>query len=186
MAKAPLPCPTVLRQLLRYEPETGKLFWKPRARIWFKSDSAWKAWTTRFSEQEAFTADSGNGYKTGTVLGSIAAAHRVAFAIVEGFNPEIIDHADGDGTNNRWENISNVTPQQNNRNMKLSCRNTSGHIGVRKCRQTNRWVGQIRVGRGKRRSKSHETKEAALLWYEAQKKELGFHENHGRVSQIAR
>ena len=28
MAKHQLPSPEVLRQLLRYEPETGKLFWK--------------------------------------------------------------------------------------------------------------------------------------------------------------
>ena len=36
MAVKALPSPEVLRQLLRYEPETGKLFWKERSALFFK------------------------------------------------------------------------------------------------------------------------------------------------------
>lgn len=35
MATKPLPTPTELRQLLRYEPETGKLLWRERGPQWF-------------------------------------------------------------------------------------------------------------------------------------------------------
>lgn len=38
-AKQNTPSPDVLRQLLRYEPETGKLWWKERGAEWFSSST---------------------------------------------------------------------------------------------------------------------------------------------------
>jgi hypothetical protein len=69
-----LPSPEVLRQLLRYEPETGKLFWLPRSEHWFRATSGRSAihacanWNARYAEREAFTSVDQNGYRVGTVL----------------------------------------------------------------------------------------------------------------------
>lgn len=181
MAKKALPCPTLLRQLLRYDPETGKLFWKPRARIWFKSDSAWKVWTTRFLEQEAFTSPDGDRYLTGTIFGQKAAAHRVAYAIHHGVWPQILDHIDGDGRNNRLENIRSVDRLQNARNSKMPNTNTSGIAGVRFCRTHSRWVAQTRLGDSARTTRTFATKAEAISAREEALRAAGYHDNHGRT-----
>jgi hypothetical protein len=58
--------------------------------------------------------------------------HRVIF---EMFNGEIgygiqIDHIDGNPSNNSISNLRSVSPEVNQRNMKMNVRNTSGKTGV--------------------------------------------------------
>lgn len=44
-------------------------------------------------------------------------AHRVAWALCQNKWPEhTIDHIDKDGTNNKWENLRDVTQAENNKN----------------------------------------------------------------------
>jgi hypothetical protein len=98
-----LPSPDLLRKLLRYEPETGKLFWRERDREFFKSDRDYKVWNIRFAGKEAFTA-SDCGYKTGKVFGKTYRAHRIIWALQTGAWPrDEIDHIDQDKSNNAWE-----------------------------------------------------------------------------------
>src|SRR6516165_2528570 len=98
-----------LGELLRYEPKTGKLFWKPRPiemfafdpsvhttkRI-YSAERAWKKWNTRYAEKEALTAINNWGYRHGQVLGQTMQAHRVIWKMVTGRFPEMIDHINGD------------------------------------------------------------------------------------------
>jgi len=49
-----LPTPERLRQLLRYEPETGLLFWLARPREMFSTQRAFSTWNARFAGQQAF------------------------------------------------------------------------------------------------------------------------------------
>lgn len=179
MAKAKLPCPTVLRLLLRYEPETGKLFWRRRTRAWFRSDGDAARWNTRFADAEGFTAKSGGRYYTGTFLGRDVLAHRAAWAIVHGEWPEVIDHLDGDKTNNRISNLRSVSLLENNRNLPKKRDNTSGHTGVRWCRFAEKWVMQIRCGNRDRVSRTFETKAEAIEEYARWKADLGYTERHG-------
>lgn len=46
------------------------------------------------------------------------AAHRVAWVMVTGEQPPLIDHRDLDRSNNRWVNLRAATPTQNNANWK--------------------------------------------------------------------
>lgn len=75
MAVKPLPSQEVLRQLLRYEPETGKLFWKARAPDMFPEGKgrytaarSCQIWNTKYSATEAFSnIDVLEGYRTSTI-----------------------------------------------------------------------------------------------------------------------
>lgn len=56
-----------------------------------------------------------------------------------------VDHIDGDGLNNRRENLRPATSSQNNRNAKRRSDNTSGFKGVTWRRRERKWAAQIRV-----------------------------------------
>lgn len=69
--------PELLRQLLRYEPETGKLFWRLRSREYFSTENRFLSWNALYAGKEALTADTGAGYRHGAVLCHLFKAHRV-------------------------------------------------------------------------------------------------------------
>lgn len=153
MAKRALPSPEVLRQLLRYEAETGKLFWLPRGpehmtRIGrHVPELAASIWNDRFAGKEAFTATDHAGYKCGSVQCHQLRAHRVAWAVHYGAWPEnTIDHIDGCRANNSISNLRDVSHKTNCQNTKRPSHNTSGHIGVaRNPRSHGKWVATIKV-----------------------------------------
>lgn len=72
-------------------------------------------------------------------------AHRVIFLIAHGWLPEVIDHIDGDITNNRIDNLRACTQQENLLNAKKRVDNTSGTKGMAFCKTTNRWRVRFRV-----------------------------------------
>ena len=81
---------------------------------------------------------------------SIAYAHRAAWAMHYGEWPKgQIDHRDGDGMNNRIDNLRDATHSQNQRNQRLHAKNKSGVRGVSLHSRTKRWQASIGVG-GKR------------------------------------
>lgn len=178
MASNALPSQEVLRQLLRYEPSTGKLFWKERTGG--KSEKHTKTWNSRNAGTEAFPTIHKQGYRKGTLLGVTVLAHRVAWAIQTGVWPdEQVDHINGMKSDNRWENLRQVTNSENCRNMPIPKHNTSGVLGV--YTEGKGWKAAIQVG-GKNihlgcfRSLS----DAAQARKEAENK-YGYHANHGRV-----
>lgn len=58
---------------------------------------------------------------------------------------ELADHVDGDGLNNKRENLRLSTFRQNAHNQKRSKRNTSGYKGVSYYAADGRWRANIRV-----------------------------------------
>lgn len=141
-----LPSPELLRQLLRYEPETGKLFWRERPVEMFKSDRDCTAWNSRYAGQEAFIAKLAKGYKTGGIFGARHYAHRVIWAIVTGAWPvEQIDHIDHDPSNNRFENLREATRFENMRNRRSLPGTSSRYLGVSLCPRSYKWRACVRV-----------------------------------------
>lgn len=61
-----------------------------------------------------------------------------------------IDHIDGDGLNNRRDNMRIATNQQNSCNQRKHCNNTSGFKGVHWRICTNKWQARIKID-GKRK-----------------------------------
>lgn len=186
MAKKNLPSPEDLRQLLIYEPETGKLFWKPRDVSWFAGnrntpEQNCKTWNTRHAGKEA-CATPQRGYKIGNVLNCLILAHRAAWAIHYGKWPdETIDHINGNRSDNRIVNLRDVSHHENMKNVRTPVTNTSGHIGVTLFKPNGKWVAGIKVN-GKRLYLGYfDTIEEAVAVRKAAEAKYGFHPLHGRV-----
>lgn len=183
MAKKPLPTPDELRQLLRYEPETGKLFWRERNRTYFQSTTPAgkvRLWNEMNAGREAFTSVDWSGHMYGRILGRHFSTHRVAWAIYYGAWPSgVIDHINGDPTDNRINNLRDVTPLENSRNGPLAPKNTSGVTGVYFNKKSQKWRAYIGLKNKQVNLGMFEDFETAAEARKRAEKELGYHPNHG-------
>lgn len=183
MAKKPNPTPDLLRQLLRYEPETGKLYWRERPSSLFQNlyrsaEGCAANWNSRWAGREALTCRMPNGHLQGRIDYGSFLAHRVAWAIYYGEWPEDhIDHINHDPADNRIENLRVVTHAENHRNLSRRADNSSGVTGVQ--RVGNVWVASIKHG-GKRiyLGRFSQLDEAAAVRKAAERR-FGYHPNHG-------
>lgn len=174
----------VLRELIDYDPATGKMFWRRRERKWFNDNHEHPRWNTRYAGKECFNYVNA-GYMRSKIFGKDYAAHRVAWALHHGAWPDgLIDHIDGDRQNNRIANLRVVTPLENSRNTSLGCKNTSGCLGVRFERQSGKWVASIRDAGRQIRLGSFAEKGDAVAVRKAAERELGYHPNHGRRATL--
>lgn len=161
--------PELCRQLLRYEPETGKLFWLVR-------EKASPGWNAKWADKEAFTCPDRDGYRKGTIYGYYFVAHRVIWAIVHGEWPKLIDHIDGNPGNNRIDNLRGANSEINSKNKRMSRRNSSGFNGVRWDSRIGKW--QARIGRNKHIG-MYDTKAEAAAARAAWNAANGYTERHG-------
>lgn len=170
-----------ISQLLKYDPETGKLFWLSRPVHFFVDEAHAKTWNTRYSGTEAFTAINITGYKKGGVFDSTQLAHRVAWCLFYKKWPEgPIDHINGIPDDNRIENLRMVSHRENSRNKCLDSRNKSGAHGVCWSNKKRRWIAKIGIDCKSIRLGAFINLEDAIAARKAAETKYGFHENHGR------
>lgn len=151
MTKRSLPTPEELRQLLRYEPDTGKLYWKPRPAEMFDGggyppERLAKTWNTKFSGAEAGSPN-GTGHLRMAVYGRRVVAHWIAWCLHYGEWPPSgfeVDHINMDGTDNRISNLRLATRSQNAHNRNPPSSNISGVKGVSWHKQGKKW--QVKFG----------------------------------------
>ncbi len=179
--KLTLPSQDKLNAVLEYRSDTGKLYWKHRPDSFFKSAKAAEAWNRRHSGKEAMTSVAHNGYLYGTVLGVGYKAHRVIWVMIHGEQPEEVDHINGIRSDNRIENLRNVSRSQNSMNMKIRCDNSSGHIGVYYLKHRGTWLAGIKKEGVLTHLGTFYSKEDAIRARQAAEANQGFHENHGRI-----
>lgn len=175
--KRPLPSPQFINAIVRYDAETGKLFWKARSDL-----SGWlrRRWNAHRAGKEAFTSPTTHGYLAGSIGGSPLLAHRVAWACHYGEWPNgQVDHINHDKTDNRITNLRAVTQTENARNVPCIRSNKSGVTGV--CRHKDRWQAGITVNGKFEYIGRYVSLEAAAVARKAREQELGFHPNHGRT-----
>jgi hypothetical protein len=135
-----LPSPETLRKLLRYEPETGKLFWRERGREFCKNDRYYKTWNSLHANKEAFAQINDQGYKVGSIFNHSYRAHRVIWAMQTGSWPEAdIDHIDRNRLNNIWTNLRSATRSQNCANRTPLKNKTSKYHGVCWLSRDKKW-----------------------------------------------
>ena len=114
------------------------------------------------------------------VNGKMHKAHRVIWFMNFGYWPESIDHIDGDGTNNKLENLREVSQLDNNKNKPLPKNNTSGKIGVSFINRFGKWKASI-SHEGKKITLGYFTDlESAILCRESAEIKYSYHKNHGR------
>ena len=178
MTKEEIITPEILRQLLEYDSETGNLTWRRRCVKHFATLSSWRSWNTRYAGKEALTADC-NGYRHGYVLSIKTKAHRAAWAIHYGALPKgHIDHINGKPSDNRIDNLRDVTRSQNLRNAKTPTTNKSGVIGV--SRDGGKWVARIAANGKYLNLGRFDCIDAASDARKRAEKRYGYHANHGR------
>lgn len=185
MATKALPAQEVLNQLLSYEPDAGRLRWKPRDVSWFAPSSTRSAehiaalWNSRYAGQYALDCISANGYREGHLFGTLVKAHRVIWKMLHGTDPAQIDHDDGDRSFNGFRNLNAATNATNTKNAKKRADNTSGAVGVTwypHDRVTGKWLAKIK---GKHIGMFN-TFDEAVAARKAAEVQHGFHPNHGR------
>jgi len=188
MAARELPSPETLRQLLRYEPDTGKLFWR-EAPLHLFQDGAYSAqrrqvtWNAGNAGKEALSYyGGGKTYKHGSVQWVKVYAHRAILAMELDRWPEVVDHINGVKSDNRRVNLREVTIVQNACNIKLRSDNSSGHHGVSFRPSRKMWRARITLN-GAETCLGHFAEKAdAISARQAAEIALGFHANHGRVT----
>lgn len=180
MANRPLPSQEVLRQLLSYIPETGKLLWLERGPEWFPSARSFNAWNSRFPGLEAFTCKGAGGYYKGTVNNVYYLAHRVIWKMCHGDEPQNIDHVNGIRTDNRLSNLRAASPSDNARNTKIRMDNSSGRIGIHWSATKGKWEAAIQSSGVRHHLGTFATKDEAISARRAAEVAHGFHPNHGR------
>ena len=111
-------------------------------------------------------------------------AHRLAFFYMKGYWPIEIDHDDGNGLNNKWGNLFDVTHLNNCRNKRLSVRNKSGCSGVDWHKRIKKWQARITINYKELHLGYFLKINDAIKTRKAAEKKYGFHPNHGQVRPL--
>jgi len=159
-----------LKSLLHYDHNTGDFIWKINSR------------NKRNKGKIAGCVRKGlNAYRLIKINRKIYFAHRLVWLYVTGNWPENeIDHINGNKSDNRFNNLRDVKPLENQRNRKRPIDNTSGCIGVNWHKTNKAWQAKITVqGKTLFLGLYHDINDAIKSRKEAEAK-YGFHINHGR------
>lgn len=167
----------MVSQLVDYDRETGRLFWKPRDLALFPLRRVGIAFNSTHAGREAFTATDSRGYKSGRIFDKTYPAHRVAWAAVYGDWPEVIDHINGDRTDNRLANLRNVTKADNARNR----RSTGKPLGVSYDAARGLWRARATMNYRDVHIGYYQTEAQAIAARAEAAFALGFHPLHGSV-----
>jgi hypothetical protein len=140
-----------LRKLLDYDRDTGEFRWRKRP-------------TTSVRVGEIAGALNNQNYRRITIEGRPYLAHHLAWLYVKGkWCRRVIDHQDGDPSNNRWSNLRSATRSQSNANRCIQRNNACGLKGV--SRDGGRWRAAIRKNGRDHRLGSFPTPQAAHAAY---------------------
>jgi len=179
----------IARQLLNYNPDTGKLTWKERDISWFSqkgkrtAEHAMRNWNSRCAGKLAFECLCQTSYLQGTLLGQRLLAHRLIWLMQFGEWPKNIDHINGNRSDNRIANLRDVDISVNNKNLGLRKTNKSGFSGVCWDRFRGMWAAEIKDnGRKVYLGRFVNIEDAVAARKEAEI-HFGYHINHGSVRE---
>lgn len=181
----------ILHKLLFYVSETGELYWKPRNRDMFKSESSMKSWNTKYAGKKAgcnyVCPKTKNVYIQITILGRRYLAHQIVMVMLgHDVIGKEIDHIDGDGCNNSEINLRIVNHIRNSQNAGKRIDNISGTTGVSWNKRKQKWFSYITANKKRISLGYYDDKEKAIRARKKAEVEYGFHPNHGMRDSDAR
>lgn len=143
-----------LRELMRYDPETG-IFTNRVTR------------GSRAQKGAVAGSPDSDGYLQIRIAGKNRKAHRLAVLYMTGRWPdELVDHWDGCTANNRWKNIRCATPAVNSQNMRRARSDSKTKLlGASFDAKRNKYLAQILIGGVKKNLGRFETAELAHAAY---------------------
>ena len=127
-----------LKELLRYDPETGVFTWLPRSveqfsdTKRFKAKTNWARWNTLYEGQRAgCLRDNEDNSVVIRVDGRTYLSHRLAWLyMIGGWPKQEIDHKDLDRQNNDWSNLREATRAEQMANRSVLPQSAIGLKGV--------------------------------------------------------
>lgn len=131
-----------LKLLLHYDPITGIFRWRIATGRVKVGDIAGVVWSRR---DVLWKRSNSCSYIEIRIHGHRHGAHRLAWLYVHGDWPSVVDHKDGDGTNNAILNLRATTNAGNRKNVKRPIHNTSGFTGVSWHKRIEKWRVRIKV-----------------------------------------
>lgn len=147
-----------LKELIHYDPVAGIMKWIKHEK---RPDMVGKR----------LGSIDNNGYVKVWVDGKQYRVHRLAFLYMNGSIPDLVDHRDGVGANNRWKNLRAATKTTNAQNIKKAKADSShGFLGVYK--QKGKFIARITVNGSAISLGSYETPESAHSAYLTAKRKL--------------
>lgn len=139
-----------LQECFEYDEESGELYWrKDRPLSHFSHPNTGKYWLETYGGKIAGSIGKVRctHYRILCIKGFRTMNHRVIWYMKHGYLPEIVDHEDGDGLNNRMSNLRSSSLKDNPKNQKLNKRNKTGVSGVSYLKKYNAW--RVMIGSGK-------------------------------------
>jgi hypothetical protein len=115
---------------INYCPTTGEFTWKSIP-IWSKRDNDYAG------------SINNKGYRVLCIDGSKLWGHHMAWVIIYGELPDMLDHINRDRSDNRIINLRKTNKSQNGLNSRSS-NNKSGYHGVHYHKCTGKWVAQYK------------------------------------------
>lgn len=120
------------------------------------------------------------GYYRLSIAGKHFLAHRLAWFYMTGNFPEQIDHINHIKTDNRWENLREVSNQANSQNTPLSKNSRTKINGVSFMKTLNKYRAYITVNRKHIHLGVFDKLEDAIQARKDANVKYGFHSNHGK------
>ena len=138
-----------LKELLSYNPETGCF----TRNIALKNQPAGAKVGTKGAR----------GYLQTSIDGTVYKIHRLAWLYVHGEWPQNqIDHIDHDTSNNRIDNLRDVSCGQNHQNRNRNTKSASSLLGVGWHKRDKRWFAHIEINGKRHHLGYYADKESAL------------------------
>lgn len=158
-------------RLWEYNKETGMLSWKIHA-----------PYHKAYPGKEA-----GCSYVAGRTsyliiqrAGVFYKVHQIIWLLVTKEWPkDEIDHEDGNGLSNKWENLREVTRLKNMQNRRKNLNNKSGNVGVTRNKKAGKWKAQIYENGRYVYLGLYFSIEEAVKVRQAASERFGFHKLHG-------
>lgn len=128
-----------VHELLRYDPDSGKLFW----RVDIRSGANGNQCHARAGDEAGHKRK--DGYISVSVDGYVWKAHRLIWFMVKGVKPRTeVDHWDLNRSNNRWGNLRDPKLFGNRWNKRAKRGTASGMKGV-SLMSNGRYIARIQV-----------------------------------------